>query len=140
MSDLTMVRTILNGSKRINEMKKEIKSFVSILSGFVNMIKRDPDNTLSDTQLLATKKQSSTETNSNELYWFIEKPKIVGTEITILLKHLLVDRYVQNSIDETPLELVEDVYNSLPTLLEESYKKFPRLREKIAPLIDASRL
>ena len=148
MSDtVTKVEMLLKGSRRINEMKEEIDSFVSIMRGFIKSeyVKNDLENIL-HIKLLAT---TFTETGVDELYWCIDGPETIGTGNTILLKEFVRSgrqAFIRGGhsqsyrADELPLNLIKYVYQSLPELLDVLIKSFPILKERIAPLLEASKL
>ncbi len=144
MSDLTKVQQILNGSRRINEMKGEIKSFVSIINGFLHnndayeQIKKGKSKTFN------LEDGSPVGTGNVLFYCKSEKYEFVVEYVGIPAIYV----YPINGpklplfpqMEDVPLKYVQDIYLSLPLLLDEFIKIFPNLEQKIQPLLDAAKV
>lgn len=149
MSDLTKVQDILKGSKRINEMKEEIKSFVSIIGGFLKRVEF-----LEEIRRIKQKEKIKYSDNSIALtHGFTSERNllfIVGVDgYDLVVRYdteLTVTAYPKNNLDayflseEVPLNHAMGVHRSLPELLNGFIEKFPNLEQKIQPLLDAAKI
>ena len=137
MSD-SKVQQILNGSRRINEMKEEIRQFISIMSGFIGL--RQNSNIHERINVTKSRKINENSIDArSDVYWRIDGPEIIGTGTTIAL-FIDKDMVSERNAIRIPLILVEDVYRSLSELFRILVEIYPFLEEKVQPLLDAAKV
>lgn len=122
--EIIHVRQLLDGSLKINEMRKEIKQVILIVLGIIDDIVRQE----------GLREDESSYTNSATLSWKIEKKNKVFVYCVILLpngKSVNIGREVYDLPGEIPLEYVNTVYEQLPQFLAQLSLVFPPLKNKI---------
>ena len=122
-----MVKELLEGSSKIDRMKKEIFSLTKIILGLTKLY--GPGSIMKETFESNTCKWVLTCDENGELFIECKIWVIKGTWIAMFPSH-----------NDISLDFVQEAFNGLPILLKGWLKIFPHFEKRIKPFLEASKV
>ncbi len=131
------VQQILQGSKNIDRMRKEIRTFLLMIVGLID---KEDFEKWTDYGTIA-RPAGNTKENPFCCWWIIGSYQNTRPTFRCQIEgcgDICGKEHFDYGKEEIPAEFVQQVYGSLPFLLKTMVETFPKLREKVQLFLKAT--